>query len=667
MISIPTSESPQGSFHPRLLIWSSNSNQQLDLFNQAWLEFTNSTLEQNLNDGWQQFIHPHDLQGLLRSWQEAHTVQAAFQCEYRLKRGDGQYRWFQCQAERRPAVSGEFCGFIATSIDLLQQEKQIESNRDIQNHLEGLLSSSSHGIWDWIDLNSIEQWWSPRFYELIGYQNQEIDSSMDTLKLLLHPDDADDTFLEIANALNKNDRFDREYRLRIKGGAYRWFRGFANVLRDESGHAIRMTGSMTDIHRRVQAEEDLKRSRQEAEQAKKEKNNFLAMMSHEIRTPLTAILGFSEMILESVPDPVTLTSAETIHINGEYLLNTMNDFLDRSKIEEGQFDLELLECSPITVIENVQTLMARKAALKQLPFHVSFENELPGTIKSDPIRLKQILSNVLGLAIKITEKGSIDLKISSGSTATGKQILKFKTTFENKGLNYAQLKQIFASSPPEENFLPGFGGGTGLGLFVCQQLARLLGGQITVAQESENHSLSSIEITIGTGHQLAKPMHQFYSPDRIREIKSSKVSYDLIPQNSRILLVEDGIYNQRLIHYLLSKAGADVKVVEHGQQALDELQKNKTGDEEIGAAYDLILMDIQMPVLDGYTTTRRLRSMGFTKPVIALTANVMAGDREKCIAAGCDEYLSKPIDRKRLLEVINGCLKKQRLNQLILH
>ena len=667
MISIPTSTPPQISFPSNLLIWASNSDQQLDLFNQAWLEFTNSTLEQNLNDRWQQFIHPHDLQGLLRSWQEAHTAQAAFQCEYRLKRGDGQYRWFQCQAERRPAVSDEFCGFIATSIDLLLQEKQIESNRDIQKHLEGLLSSSSHGIWDWIDLNSIEQWWSPRFYELIGYQNQEIDSSMDTLKLLLHPDDVDDTFLAIANALNKNDRFDREYRLRIKGGAYRWFRGFANVLRDESGHAIRMTGSMTDIHRRVQAEEDLKRSRQEAEQAKKEKNNFLAMMSHEIRTPLTAILGFSEMILESAPDPVTLTSAETIHINGEYLLNTMNDFLDRSKIEEGQFDLELLECSPITVIENVQTLMARKAALKQLPFHVAFENELPGTIKSDPIRLKQILSNVLGLAIKITEKGSIDLKISSGSTAAEKQILKFKITFENKDLTYAQLKQIFASSQPEEISLPGLGGGTGLGLFVCQQLARLLGGQISVDRESEKTSLSSIEITIGTGHQLAKQMHQFYSPDRIREIKSSKISYDLIPQNSRILLVEDGIYNQRLINFLLSKAGADVKEVEHGQQALDELQKNKTVDEEIGAAFDLILMDIQMPVLDGYTTTRRLRSMGFTKPIIALTANVMAGDREKCIAAGCDEYLSKPIDRKRLIEVINGCLKKQRLNQLLLH
>ena len=311
--------------------------------------------------------------------------------------------------------------------------------------------------------------------------------------------------------------------------------------------------------------------------------------------------------------------------------------------------------------------MARKAALKQLPFHVAFENELPGTIKSDPIRLKQILSNVLGLAIKITEKGSIDLKISSGSTAAEKQILKFKITFENKDLTYAQLKQIFASSQPEEISLPGLGGGTGLGLFVCQQLARLLGGQISVDRESEKTSLSSIEITIGTGHQLAKQMHQFYSPDRIREIKSSKISYDLIPQNSRILLVEDGIYNQRLINFLLSKAGADVKVVEHGQQALDELQKNKTVDEEIGAAFDLILMDIQMPVLDGYTTTRRLRSMGFTKPVIALTANVMAGDREKCIAAGCDEYLSKPIDRKRLIEVINGCLKKQRLNQLLLH
>ena len=129
--------------------------------------------------------------------------------------------------------------------------------------------------------------------------------------------------------------------------------------------------------------------------------------------------------------------------------------------------------------------------------------------------------------------------------------------------------------------------------------------------------------------------------------------------------MEDGIYNQRLIKFLLSKAGADVKVVEHGQQALDELQKNEIPDEEIGSEYDLILMDIQMPVLDGYTTTRRLRSLGFTKPIIALTANVMPGDREKCIAVGCDEYLSKPIDRKRLIETINGCLKKESQKNLI--
>lgn len=669
MTSTPTSEPVQNSWNQSLLIWTINSEQQFDLFNQAWLLFTNSTLEQNLNDGWQQFIHPNDLNGFLKSCRDAFAARAAFQCEYRLKRSDGQYRWFQCHAELRPSVSNEFSGYIATSIDLLRQDQQIESTRNIEKHLEGLLNCSYHGVWDWIDLKSKEQWWSPRFYELIGYQNQEIDSSMATLKLLLHPDDVDHTFQAIEDALIKNTRFDLEYRLRIKGGAYHWFRGYASVLRDESGQAIRMTGSMTDIQRRVQAEEELNYSRQEANQAKADKNNFLAMMNHEIRTPLTAILGFSEMILESAQDPFTQTSAETIHINGEYLLDTVNNFLDLSKIEEGRFDLELLECSPNTVIENVRTLMSRKAELKQLKLNVAFEQELPETIKSDPIRLKQILSNILGLVIKITERGNIDLNISSDSNPEGKELLLFKINFENKSLNINhinQLKQLLSSSQLEGHALPDLGGGTGLGLFVSKQLAAILGGQISVYHQPGEASQTSILLSIATGDLRRKNIDQYNSANFIREIKTSKVNYDLLNQNSRILLVEDGIYNQRLIKFLLSKAGAEVKVVEHGQQALDELQKNEMPDEDIGAEYDLILMDIQMPVLDGYTTTRRLRSLGFTKPIVALTANVMPGDREKCIAAGCNEYLSKPIDRRRLISVINRCLQKENKKNLIM-
>ncbi|MCA9007259.1 MAG: PAS domain-containing protein [Planctomycetaceae bacterium] len=665
--SPPHSEPAQIGCNHNLLIWISNPDQQFELFNQAWLLFTDSTLEQNLNAGWQQFIHPHDLNVFLRSWREAYTTQAAFQCEYRLKRSDGQYRWFQCHAYLRPSVSQQFSGFIATSIDLQQQDQQIESTRNNEKHLEGLMNCSSYGVWDWLNPKSTEQWWSPRFYELIGYQNQEIESSMDTLKLLLHPDDMEATFQAFEEALSKNTHFDLEYRLRIKGGAYRWFHGYAKVLCDQSGQAVRMTGSLTDIHNLVQAEEELKIAKQEANQAKEYKNHFLAMMSHEIRTPLTAILGFSEMILETAQDPFTQTSAETIHINGEYLLNTVNDFLDLSKIEEGQFDMELLECSPITVIENVHTLMNRKAELEQLLFNVMIENELPETIKSDPIRLKQIFSNVLGLAIKITEKGSIDWKISSDLNSEGKQILKFITTFENKSLELKQLKQIFFSSQLDDIRLPGFRGGTGLSLFVCQQLATLLGGHISVYEETGNQSLITIETTISTGNLVSNKMHPFYYRDRIRKINTSKVSYNRLNQNSRILLVEDGIYNQRLINFLLSKAGALVKVVEHGQQALDELQKNKISDEEIGAEYDLILMDIQMPVLDGYATTRRLRSLGFSKPIIALTANVMTGDREKCIEAGCDEYLSKPIDRIQLIKVINRWLKNENPKQLIMH
>ncbi|WP_417387161.1 PAS domain-containing protein [Gimesia sp.] len=654
----PTSEPSQICSNKGLLFWTTNSDQQFDLFNQAWLLFTNSTLEQNLNEGWQQFIHPDDLNGFLQSWREAYETQKAFQCEYRLKRYDGHYRRFQCHADPRPSASREFSGFIATSFDLLQRDQQIESIRNNRKHLEGLLNCSSQAIWDWYDLNSTEQWWSPRFYELIGYRNQEIESSMETFKLLLHPDDLKATLQAFDDALSKNTGFDLEYRLRIKGGTYRWFHGFSKILCNESGQTVRMTGCMTDIHRRVQAEEELKRTQQEAKLAIEEKKNFLAMMSREIRTPLTAILGFSEMILESAQDPFTHTSAETIHINGEYLLKSVNDFLDLSKIEEGRFDMELLECAPMTVIENVHALMSRKAALKEIPFNVTLENELPESIKSDPIRLKQILLNVLRLTIKFAGTESIDLKISSDLNPEGKQILSFKVIFKNKEIEHSHLQQLFACTQLEEAIMPGLDSGTGLGLLVCRQLATLLGGQISTKHHVRNKSLISIDITIATGNFRAEKRQLFYAPGLIRETQTTIVSDELLNPNIRILLVEDGIYNQRLIKFLLNKAGADVKVVENGNQALAEIQ-NATSDGEIGATYDLILMDIQMPILDGYSTTRQIRSLGFTKPIIALTVNVMAGDREKCIKAGCDEYLSKPIDRKRLIETINRCLKME--------
>ncbi|QDT28311.1 Aerobic respiration control sensor protein ArcB [Gimesia panareensis] len=526
---------------------------------------------------------------------------------------------------------------------------------DIQQHFELFLKHTNEGVWDWLDLDIPEQWWSPRFYELIGYRDQEIDSSLDTFQRLLHPDDAPQTMQALQTALDKTDHFERNFRLRVKGGAYRWFRGQAHVLRNQAGQAVRMTGSLSDIHERILLEAELEGTRLQAFRAREVKQSFLAMMSHEVRTPLSAILGFSEILLDTSQNAETRDAANTIHSNGQYLLDTFNDFLDLSRIEDGQFDLEIQDCCPLTVIENVQSLIARKAEQKGLTFDVHLANPLPDSIKSNPIRLKQILLNLIGAAINNTSEGNIRLTIEKSLTGESSRQLIFTIQNPGTGLNTEAINQIFAGRQLADLTSPAYAGGLGLSLSLARHLVRLLGGDIALSHESDSGSNITFSIITGTSSEIIPQQISF--SQRLNEHKSSRSSFGVLRKRCRIMLVEDGIYNQMLIHYLLTKAGGMMTLVENGQQAVDQLTSAQQAEDEINELFDLILMDIQMPVLDGYAATERIREMGFTNPIIALTANVMPGDREKCLQAGCDEYLTKPLDRKKLIQTINLLIK----------
>jgi len=268
-----------------VLIWTSGLDQKYDFFNQGWLDFTGSQLSQNINEAWLEFIHPDDLSSFRDTYQNAYVTENPFQFEFRLKRHDGRYRWILCNAIPRPNLAGEFSGYIATNIEVPDQREEEPEQTTIKEHFELVLNYITEGIWDWIDVDNDEQWWSPHFYELIGYQDQEIEPGFETFKRLLYPADAQRTLQALNAAIDNDTPFDIEFRLRVKGGEYHWFRGYAKVQRNSHGHAVRMTGSISDIHQRILAEKELKESRKQADQAIKLKNAFLSMMSHEIRTP----------------------------------------------------------------------------------------------------------------------------------------------------------------------------------------------------------------------------------------------------------------------------------------------------------------------------------------------------------------------------------------------
>ncbi|TWU06887.1 Sensory/regulatory protein RpfC [Symmachiella macrocystis] len=402
-----------------------------------------------------------------------------------------------------------------------------------------------------------------------------------------------------------------------------------------------------DTSERQKVDEELRESREDALTATRAKSEFLANMSHEIRTPMTAILGFTDILLDNVVDKDNVDAVHTIKANGNYLLELINDILDLSKIEAGKCQIEHLDCSPQRIVGEVASLMRVRAAAKNLPLEVRFEGGIPETIQSDPTRLRQVLINICGNAIKFTEHGSVTIVACLVDNPGDEPKMRFDVIDTGIGIARHKIDTLFSPFTQADNSTTRQFGGTGLGLTISKRLTKLLGGDISV--QSTAGRGSTFSITVATGPlEKSRMIHGAGES----ESQTRKVSEAGQPQaslaNTRILLAEDGLDNQRLIAFVLKKAGAEVVLADNGQIAFDLA----TEASRANRPFNVVLMDMQMPVLDGYSATRRLRDVGYTHPIIALTAHAMTGDREKCLDAGCDEYTTKPIDRKRLVAML---------------
>ncbi|MCH7490894.1 MAG: response regulator [Gemmatimonadetes bacterium] len=393
---------------------------------------------------------------------------------------------------------------------------------------------------------------------------------------------------------------------------------------------------------------ELRESMLLAEASNRAKSEFLANMSHEIRTPMTAILGFSENLADpNLEDAQRSQAIEIIRNNGENLLNIISDILDISKIEADRIEVENARVSPVQIVAEVVSVMRVRATAKGLSFATKWVWPLPETIESDPTRLKQILVNLVGNAIKFTESGGVRLEICHVDADSANPMIQFDIVDTGIGVTEEQAARLFQPFAQADTSTTRRFGGTGLGLAISDRLAKLLGGDITV-QSKPGHG-SRFRVRIATGPLDGLKMIE----DPIRDIAATP-DVPSLPQsiagmlNCRILLAEDAPDNQRLISLVLNKAGANVTVKENGKLALDAALAAR--DE--GHPFNVILMDMQMPVMDGYQATGQLRQKGYTGPIIALTAHALGGDREKCIKAGCDDYATKPIDRAKLIETM---------------
>ncbi len=378
-----------------------------------------------------------------------------------------------------------------------------------------------------------------------------------------------------------------------------------------------------------------------ADAANRAKSAFLANMSHEIRTPMTAILGYADLLLEPAQAPRDrLDAVQTIRRNGEHLLSIINDILDLSKIEAGRMVIEQIDVDPLTVIEEVFSLMQVRAKGKGLTLVSDLVFPQPVIIRSDPTRLRQILVNLVGNAIKFTETGGVTVRTSFVPAPQPR--MRFSVQDTGIGIDPAALSNLFQPFTQADVSTTRRFGGTGLGLTISQRLATMLGGDIEV--ESTPGEGSTFTVWIGC-ESVSEDDMRFEAPLAESAGQSARSSGEPARLSAHILLAEDGPDNQRLISYHLRKAGATVTIAENGriavERALAALRE--------GRPFDVILMDMQMPEMDGYTASSLLRAEGFRGPIVALTAHAMSGDRDKCIHAGCSDYLTKPIDRDRLL------------------
>lgn len=400
---------------------------------------------------------------------------------------------------------------------------------------------------------------------------------------------------------------------------------------------------------------DLVKARQAAEAAAHAKSLFSANMSHEIRTPMTAILGFTDTFLEYVDHPEARDAAHTIKRNGEYLLHIINDILDISKMEAGQIELDMVHQSPREIVAEVVSLLKVRADAKGLTLTKEYVGRVPKTIVTDPTRLRQTLINLVDNAIKFTETGIVRILTRSTQSRNADPQLRFDVVDTGIGMSEEQIETMFAPFTQGDELNGRQLQGTGLGLAVARRLSRLLGGDVT-AQSSLGKG-STITLTVATPALDGGSFVKYGT----RVSQTNKERADSRGQSEkkagcRVLLAEDNEDIQRLISDILRQGGLEVTIAHNGQEAIEKALNTYPNVERAKpdqtSPFDVILMNVKMPIVDGHTATRQLRHNGYEGPIVALTAYAMQGDRQECIDAGCDDYLSKPIDRKKLLETV---------------
>jgi PAS domain S-box-containing protein len=556
---------------------------------------------------------------------------------YRILRPNGETRWISMQGSAHRDESGKLLGVTALCGDVTAAELAGRELREREELFRRLSVSCPVGIF-LSDLSGGITYANPRSAEIWKLETGEI-LGIGWAKRV-HPDDLGSLAANWVAACQSGKEYGQEYRLLLPDGSVRWIYGKSVVIHDAEGRSVGTVGTVDDITERKQLQQELEDAKEMAEKANRTKDLFLANVSHELRTPLNGVLGMCDVLLDTDLNPQQRDSAETVRYSGQTLLTVVNDILDLSRIEAGKLRLELAPFDLRRTLANSVTLLQLQAKAKGLQVTLDYPEAMAGAFVGDQDRIQQILINYLTNSIKFTDAGGVAIEVRVEPAGKGVMRILLSVRDSGSGISETAQKSLFRPFTQLDGSSTRRQGGVGLGLSICKRLAELMDGTVGVISTPGLGSTFFLKLNLpaaaasfGEGQERPEAEALATAPQRTR----------------RLLLAEDNAINQKVAVHLLRKLGWVADVAQDGKSAYELVQKHN---------YELVLMDCQMPVVDGYTATSLIRSYevsGMTArlPIIALTANAMDGERERCLSAGMDDYIAKPLHVDSLRRVLD--------------
>ncbi|MGE5630375.1 MAG: PAS domain S-box protein [Caulobacteraceae bacterium] len=611
------------------MIWRADCSKKCNYFNERWLDFTGRTMEQEIGDGWTEGVHPEDIEMCFDTYSKAFDAREPFEMEYRLRNKNGQYRWILDIGRPLYDMDNNFSGYIGACFDITERKVAEEGLRKYQ-----LLSRNANDIILFADVNGYVIEANDAAVRAFRYEKDDLMGK--SIFYLVSPDPRSLVGAQPYQA-NTGGIYYEATAYRKDGST---FTAEVSMQGTEIGDDKVLMAILRDSTDRKRINEELKQAKESAEAANQAKSEFLANMSHEIRTPLNGIVGMIDLTLLT---DLTEEQKENLYTAKECastLLNLINDILDFSKIEAGKLKMEYIDFNIAELVKQAIKPHIIRAREKGLEFLYSVDDKIPQIVNGDPYRLKQVINNLVGNAVKFTDTGSINL--SASLIAKDDDYVELEFTVSDTGIGIApeDMKRLFITFSQVDSSHTRKYGGTGLGLAISKQLVEKMGGSIRVESAKGKGSSFYFTVKLGIGNITIDTS--------IDAPSIKKTSHPL-----QILLVEDDKVNQMVIARMIREAGHKIITANNGIEALQILNEKEI---------DIVLMDIQMPDMDGIEATRRIRAKetaaGKRIPIIAITAYALQGDKERFLSVGMDGYISKPIQMKTFLDEIEGAAER---------